>query len=242
MKRIYNKILEEKFRGEDDFNKLISQLPVQQTHLVGFVNPFSYSELTRKTDIVDGFDAWFVDGELLCWLTNLKRHKKVDRVSFDFSSVASKLFAAASEASCSVGLVGGTLGELRGAVDYFKKIYPELRIGYSRHGFFKRNMWATVMDEIADSRPDIVIVGTGSPSQELFLLELQGHLKNDCLLLTCGGFISQTGLKGDYYPSWIKKTGLRWLYRALKHSHVRERLFRCYPVFFITYLVESWDR
>ena len=41
---------------------------------------------------------------------------------------------------------------------------------------------------------------------------------------TCGGFIHQTSKNEiDYYPAWVDKTNLRFVYRMWKEPHTRKR-------------------
>ena len=63
--------------------------------------------------------------------------------------------------------------------------------------------------------------------EEIALLLQQEILMTD--IYTSGAFITQSSEKLDYYPFLINFLNLRWLYRAIKVSHVRKRLFSDYP-------------
>ena len=78
----------------------------------------------------------------------------------------------------------------------------------------------------------------GTPIQEDFAIYCLQNSKFIKKAVTCGGFITQTAIKGDYYHPLIKKLGLRWLQRAYLHKHVRDRLFRVYPKFIFSYLLD----
>ncbi len=76
----------------------------------------------------------------------------------------------------------------------------------------------------------------GTPLQEEFLIRIKKAI-NIKILITCGGFLTQTSMFGDYYHPIIKKLGLRWLQRAILHKHVRDRLIKVYPEFLLSYLL-----
>jgi N-acetylglucosaminyldiphosphoundecaprenol N-acetyl-beta-D-mannosaminyltransferase len=76
----------------------------------------------------------------------------------------------------------------------------------------------------------------GTPYQEDFALLAKKFLKSS-FIITCGGFLTQTSIRPDYYSPLVKRLGLRWLQRAIYHKHVRRRLIVDYPKFMIRYIV-----
>jgi UDP-Gal:alpha-D-GlcNAc-diphosphoundecaprenol beta-1,4-galactosyltransferase len=92
------------------------------------------------------------------------------------------------------------------------------------------------MEELNKLKPRIIVSGMGYPYQEDFLLSCKADLEYPFVGLTCGGFLTQTAMKSEYYYSWSSNTGLRWFQRMLMHNHVRERLLKEYPVFVFKYL------
>ena len=100
------------------------------------------------------------------------------------------------------------------------------------------------MDDYLKSLDDtffhIVLAGMGTPLQDEFLLRCKALLRFN-RAFTCGGFISQTTEKLNYYPSIINRLNLRLPYRLLFEPHVRKRYVTTYPKFFIRYvLTKSW--
>ena len=85
-------------------------------------------------------------------------------------------------------------------------------------------------------KPEVVLVGMGTPYQERFSINLKQQLNNPAVIITCGGFLTQTSIKPDYYHPVVKKLGLRWLQRMILHKHVRERVLNKYPKFTVSYL------
>ncbi|WP_249554552.1 WecB/TagA/CpsF family glycosyltransferase [Shewanella sp. 10B] len=180
----------------------------------------------------------FSDGLLLTWLNNLFEDKKIVRTSFDYSSIASDFFDFCSYKKLKVGLLGGAEDEISVACERIKVLHPSLIVSLHRNGYFSSdNEKNDFINSLIANDVDVVIVGLGSPLQEDFAIMLYNKMPNLKCVITCGGFITQTSIKADYYPRLIKKFGLRWLYRAILHKHVRKRLFIDYPKFFISYIL-----
>ena len=63
----------------------------------------------------------------------------------------------------------------------------------------------------------------GALMQEKFLLKVK-DAGYQGIGFTCGGFIHQTSKNEiDYYPAWVDKTNLCFLYRMWKEPHTRKR-------------------
>lgn len=204
--------------------------------IISFVNPFSFQVLLQRQDVLDAVDDWYSDGALLCRTIRAGHGCPLPRYSFDFSSIADGVFAHAVQTDAAVALFGGA--EIEATRSYLQERYPQLRIAWSRHGFFDNAAErADALRDLVASGAEIVILGMGTPLQEDVAIELRALAEVEDapmqVIFTCGGFLSQTAQGGDYYPDFIKRTGLRWVYRAMKHSHVRKRLLVDYPRFFV---------
>tara|TARA_Y100000588_G_scaffold312403_1_gene339066 strand:+ start:3304 stop:4059 length:756 start_codon:yes stop_codon:yes gene_type:complete len=230
-------LLDLKIKSKYQLNELLSKGQGNEFILTTFVNPFSYNVLLAKPELVGKMDVILSDGSLHKTLHNLFNPNKVDRTSFDFSSLAGDVFSNAEENNSKVVLIGAKPGLVDIAKSNFKEMYPSLNIVLTHHGYFKDEAEQEAIIKLADScDPDIVIVGMGTPHQEYFLVKYSQIASNYCQLYTCGGFIEQSAIKADYYHPLIKKLGLRWLQRAVMHSHVRQRLIKDYPRFVIKYI------
>lgn len=226
-------------------NKLVKQLHFNNilaknnsTKYVTFLNPYSFNVFLEHEEYINTFDMFFADGKLLVMLHNLFHLNKINRVSFDFSSIAHDVLSYANNNRVNVAFIGAKEKELNLALLNIKKMYPNIHIAYSRNGYFESNIdFIECVKNIKDSNIDILIVGMGSPYQEEFVVKIQKEkIKSLSLVITCGGFLTQTSIKADYYHPIIKKTGLRWLQRAFMHKHVRDRLMKDYPKFVIKYI------
>jgi N-acetylglucosaminyldiphosphoundecaprenol N-acetyl-beta-D-mannosaminyltransferase len=71
---------------------------------------------------------------------------------------------------------------------------------------------APIREELARLRPDILLVGLGSPKQESLIQALRPALPAAWMI---GVGISFSFIAGDVRraPSWMQKTGLEWVHR-----------------------------
>lgn len=90
--------------------------------------------------------------------------------------------------------------------------YPHIVIAGFHHGYFSAEEEASVVSEIAASRPDIMFVGMGSPKQERFLAT---NLTTMGIPFSMGVGGSYNVLSGEFKraPAQIQSLGLEWLYR-----------------------------
>ena len=223
--------VDSRLRSGDIFLEELHNFDFQndKSKLVSFVNPFSYGVLARS-ECIEYVDTLYSDGFLHCLLHRLFHWTwSFKRASFDYSSVAGPVFTYLESQRLSVGLVGGTFDEVSKARCAIEARFPRVNIATCRSGFFDN---AAVMGEFIEHlNVDVVIVGMGTPRQELLGMRIKNRFHSGKLVYTCGGFISQTALRDDYYAPLIKKLGLRWLQRCVMHSHVRRRVLIDYPVF-----------
>lgn len=203
-----------------------------------FLNPYSYLIMRKNFQLVDSFDQVFFDGILLAWLMRLAGSEG-KRVSFDMTSLAPKVFRHACHARSRVFIIGSEPGVAMDATTEIMKKYPELLVCGVRHGYFSSNNERSgIIKELVNIDPDIVIVGMGTPLQENFLVDLRsaGWAKAG---YTCGGFLHQTAKKGvRYYPLWVDRFNLRWLYRMIDEPKLVRRYFIDYPKFIFVFFYD----
>lgn len=202
-----------------------------------YLNPVSYLTALKEKVLFDQMDGIFADGSLLAGAIRLVYGKRVTRRSFDMTSMAPEVLTYANEHRMSVCVIATRQEMLEKTISIFASQYPNIVWKGCRNGYFATRM---EMEEearkIAKSDPDYLIVGMGIKMQERFLLMCkQAGYKG--IGFTCGGFIHQTSKdKIDYYPAWVDKINLRFLYRMWKEPHTRKRYLMAgllFPVRFI---------
>jgi len=203
--------------------------------LTTFVNAFSYYDLSD--DMIKCIDYFFSDGILLTKLNNIFYSNKIDRVSFDSTSIAYSFFEFCEKRGLDVALVGSTQEEIDNFVKFIIGKFPLLNLSFVSSGY--------IYDETSTIKSsllcDVLVVGMGFPLQEEFILKVKEHKSESSrlkLAITCGGFFTQHQ-QCDYYPKFIDKLELRWLYRLIFAPHVRRKVITKYPHFILRYIYNA---
>ena len=205
-----------------------------------FLNPVSYLDALNHKDLFDQFDGIFADGSILVASIKILYGRVVKRWSFDMTSVAPLLFEYAQKNQKSIYIVASKQEQVEKAVAFFQERYMGLRIIGYRNGYFKNDK---EQDEeamhIVKINPDFLIVGMGIIMQERFLMKVK-NAGFQGIGFTCGGFIHQTARNEiDYYPDWIDRMNLRFLYRMYKEPYTRIRYLKAVLIFPVRFV---WER
>lgn len=197
---------------------------------ISFINPASLSCL--KNEHFECLE-FFSDGFLLTKLLNILSKNKIKRTSFDFTSIATTVFESIADNNKSLYLVGAKEIEIS---KFSTKIMDKYGIKDLK---FRCGYFESIDDEVnrvINANPDFVVVGLGAGLQEDFLVKLKnkGYTGK---AFTCGGFIRQESASmKNYYPKWVDKCNMRFLYRMFKEPHTISRYFIDYPknIIFVT--------
>lgn len=221
-----------------DINELFSKKGTIYT----FLNPVSYLEANKHKAIFTEFNGIFADGSLLVKAIGWLYKEKVTRVSFDMTSLAPQLLSFAEKNGKSIYIVASKQEEVEKAIYIFKERYPKLLVAGYRNGYFNSEEETTEgIKNIITCNPDFIIVGMGIVMQEKFLVRV--HKSGfEGIGFTCGGFIHQTSKNEiDYYPEWINKYNLRFIYRMYKEKHTRKRYLQAGILFPIRFIYERFS-
>jgi N-acetylglucosaminyldiphosphoundecaprenol N-acetyl-beta-D-mannosaminyltransferase len=162
---------------------------------------------------------------------------RVNRISMDFTSLAVPLLNLAEQRKLRVGVIGSTQEDIEQTISFFCEKYPQLNIVYFRNGFFNGHK-IELINDIYSSNLDLLILGLGAPLQEQFMEEILSEPYERFSIVTCGGFIEQTASEGEFYPKFIDKFQIRFLYRIYKKPILLKRYLFMYPKGLLQFLVD----
>lgn len=111
-----------------------------------------------------------------------------------------------------VFLLGAKPGVAETAAQKLTSRFPELRIVGTQHGYFKTEDEAQIIDQMRSAAVDVLLVGLGSPRQELFLMNHLGDQAWRVAIGVGGSFDVYAGLLRRA-PKLMRRLGLEWLYR-----------------------------
>lgn len=193
-----------------------------------YVNPMNYFYLRKNKKMLDRL-YYRMDGIFFITIVRLflLKKKKVRRQSFDFTGFADQALSYASYNNLKVFVAGGTENENILFQKKIKSSYPNLLINGHINGY---ECETKISNYIRAESHDVVILGLGNIKQERVASKLM--IGKNTIVFTCGAFISQTATSKHlkYYPKFINKFNLRWLYRFIKEPYTIIRVFKYYSI------------
>ncbi len=92
----------------------------------------------------------------------------------------------------------------------------ELRTGaelvYATHGY--HGNWQPVLEAINASKPDVIVLGLGSPYETKWASDFKSELRGT--IVTCGGWLGFLTGKESRAPLFLQNAGLEWTWRLVQ--------------------------
>lgn len=210
----------------------------QKGRLITFLNPYSYLIGRSSLGLYTIFDNIGIDGILLVVLLKCLGIRR-ERVSFDGTSLAPVIFRQCASHSMKIALIGGEDGVAKKAAEAVEFEYHcEGLVKIIENGFLTQDQRLQTQARIRDEHIDVVIVGMGAKLQEQFLSDLRASGWNGWGI-TCGGYLKQTAKMGtQYYPAWVDKFNIRWIYRIYDEPVLLRRYAFDYPYALILFVLD----
>jgi N-acetylglucosaminyldiphosphoundecaprenol N-acetyl-beta-D-mannosaminyltransferase len=192
---------------------------------IGVVNAAKIVNMRRdellRRDVLAS-DIILADGMSVVWASRLLGQPLPTRVTgidlmFDMLSLANRR-------RYRVFCLGATAEVLATVTATLRRDYPDAELVGARDGYFALSEIPAVMDEVAQARPDILLVAMTSPKKEQFLAQAQAELAIPVLHGVGGSFDVMAG-KVKRAPEMWQRLGLEWLYRVKQEPR---RLWRRY--------------
>jgi N-acetylglucosaminyldiphosphoundecaprenol N-acetyl-beta-D-mannosaminyltransferase len=159
-------------------------------------------------EIVNSADLRLPDGVSMVVVSRILGNPLKERVSG--IDLMLKLIELSARKGYKVFFLGGSPGVAEDAAENLMFQFSKLEVAGTRDGYFKKD--TEVIEEIKDTRPDILFVGLGAGRQERWL---NRHLKelNVPVSMVVGGSLDVISGKKRRAPAWIQKLYIEWLYR-----------------------------
>ncbi len=174
----------------------------------------------------DGIGIWFASRIL---------NNSILKLRFNFTDCSLKFLDDCQNEGWSIFLLGSGDEMLKKAVRKLGEKFPRLKIAGTLNGYSGAKMGNPV-GLINEKIPDILWVGMGTPKQELWIDKNKDKL--NCVVIQSVGdlitFLAEEKTRG---PAFIRKLGLEWSVRVLRHPiKYFDRYIVGIPVFFFLLL------
>jgi N-acetylglucosaminyldiphosphoundecaprenol N-acetyl-beta-D-mannosaminyltransferase len=164
------------------------------------------------------------DGQAVLWAARALGRRLPERVTG--IDLMHGLLDVSARRGYGVFLLGARAHVLHRAEQRMHELYPALRVVGRHDGYFSREDESSVVEQIAGSKPEILLVALETPAKELFILRHRDRLDVPFVMGVGGAFDILAGVRRRA-PKWMQRTGLEWLFRLLQDPR---RLARRYLV------------
>ena len=189
-------------------NFIYSQKPDNETKVIT-VNPYSFFKLIVSDIDISKIDYIGVDAiSLVFWLRLFGF--KLTRSSMDNSSLFGPLLKAADTGGYKIFAFGSTPDRAKLAEKNLNLTVQKDAVIRVETGYFGSAIPDDYSAAIVDSK--YVVVSVGSVLQEKLSIKLKDSFDYGKLIFTSGAFIEQSSKSAIYYPSYIDRYNIRWLY------------------------------
>jgi N-acetylglucosaminyldiphosphoundecaprenol N-acetyl-beta-D-mannosaminyltransferase len=129
-------------------------------------------------------------------------------------------------------LLGGRPEVVDRVAELVGQRWPLIRVVGARHGFVDPDNEAAVVQDIRQSRAQVVLVAMGVPLQERFIARHLQHM-GPCVAMGVGGLFDFVAGRIARAPQWMRDAGLEWVWRLMQEPH---RMWRRYLVGNVSFL------
>jgi N-acetylglucosaminyldiphosphoundecaprenol N-acetyl-beta-D-mannosaminyltransferase len=153
--------------------------------------------------------------------------------------------AALCEASSrSIYLLGSDPGASSEAAAELRRWYPRLKVEGTHHGYFELGSPHSerVLEDIAEHQPDLLLVGMGTPQQELWVDRYFDRIEAP-VVWTVGALFDYLSGRVPRAPHWLADNGAEWIFRlAMEPRRMWRRYLLGNPAFLRRVLDERQRR
>lgn len=110
-------------------------------------------------------------------------------------------------------LVGSGIGVAQRAKINLEKLYQKINIVGTWNGFFSVDEEEQIINNLNNSKADILIVGMGVPKQELWINKIRNRLTTVQICIAGGAIIDFIAGDIKRAPIWMRKLNIEWIYR-----------------------------
>ena len=210
-------------------------------HLVG-VNADKINEIQKDDHlkkIVNESAIINADGISVIWASRILGEPVKERVAG--IDLMYELLDLSEKQGYSIYLLGAKQHIIEKTYENIRKMYPALSIAGYRNGYFKKDEWQTIAEQIKASKADIVFIGISSPLKEYLVEYFQREAGITGVLMGVGGSFDVVSGEIARAPKWMRNMGLEWFFRYLQEpKRLGKRYFLGNVEFIKNVFIQKW--
>lgn len=183
-------------------------------------------------------DLCLADGMPLVWASQVLGPALPERVAG--SDLAEPLLARAASLGWRVFLLGGRPGAAENAADALRRSGVQVVGAEGPPVGADGSVDPAVLERIRTAAPSLLLVGLGSPKQELFIDRQRGVL-GSAVCFACGAVIDFLAGELARAPRWMARAGLEWAYRLGREPRRLWRRYLLNDPAFLRIVVRDWN-
>ena len=172
------------------------------------------------------------DGVGVCIAAKIR--SRISLVRLSGIDLATEILKICAKRGYRVFLLGAKSGVAALAAQRLQHHLPDLKICGTHHGYFKKQGSDNdrLIEKINRSRPDVLFVCFGFPTQEEWISKNAERLATIKLAIGLGGALDVWSGRSRRAPVFFQKAGLEWLWRVALEPH-RAKIFLDIPIFLL---------
>jgi len=186
-----------------------------EKHFITYVNAHCLNvahSLPNYRNILNNADLVYSDGVSVVWAGHFLHGCRLYKITgrewiFDFCNIA-------SAQGISIYILAGAPGIAKRASLNLTARFPGLKIVGMSDGYFFEKSEIEVIEEIAQSKPNILFIGMGVPRQEFWINEHIVRI-NVPLCWAVGALFDYVAGVEPLVPQWMNRLALEWLWRLM---------------------------
>ncbi len=185
-------------------NEKILREDINAAKLVWLKDNPKLKEIILKADIINA------DGQSIVFASKLLNKPLKERVTG--IDLMQNLIELSNKEDWSLYFLGATDEVVQEVVKKVQREYKNIKIAGFHNGYFKEEEEKKIIDDINNSKANIVFIGISTPKKEYFINRNYKKL-NSNLIMGVGGSFDVFANKIKRAPLFMQKYGLEWLYR-----------------------------
>lgn len=209
---------------DEALDKVLSMLKGQTPQKIFTPNSEIIMQAIREPElkhILNNAELVVPDGAGVILASRIMKNELKEKVSG--IDLVKRILANTKERPTSFYILGGKPGVAEKASINILYDYPKAKILGYRNGYFDENEVPEIIQQINESKAEILLVGLGAPKQEKWIHQYAGEL-NCKILMGIGGSIDVFAGTAKLAPEFMRKAGLEWLYRLIKEPKRAKRM------------------